>query len=54
MHASGLEKKVIDNVFNKFIKVKDKWFEFIEISFLPNEMKEEFKSLINEKLNVLF
>lgn len=54
MQASGLEKKVIDNVFNKFIKVKDKWFEFIEISFLPNEMKEEFKSLINEKLNVLF
>ena len=54
MQASGLEKKVIDNIFNKFIKVKDKWFEFIEISFLPNEMKEEFKSLINEKLNVLF
>ncbi len=53
MQASGLEKKVIDNIFNKFIRVKDKWFEFIEISFLPNEMKEEFKSLINEKLNIL-
>lgn len=53
MQAYGLEKKVIDNIFNKFIRVKDKWFEFIEISFLPNEMKEEFKSLINEKLNIL-
>lgn len=53
MQASGLEKKVIDNVFNKFIKVKDKWFEFIEISFLPNEMKENLKSIITEKLNLL-
>lgn len=53
MQASGLEKKVIDNIFNKFIRVKDRWFEFIEISFLPNEMKEEFKSLINERLNIL-
>lgn len=53
MQASGLEKKVIDNIFNKFIKAKDKWFEFIEISFLPNEMKENLKSIITEKLNLL-
>ena len=53
MQTSGLENKVIDNIFNKFIKAKDKWFEFIEISFLPNEMKENLKSIITEKLNLL-
>lgn len=53
MQTSGLENKVIDNIFNKFIKAKDKWFEFIEISFLPNEMKEDLKSIITEKLNLL-
>ncbi|MBR2507525.1 MAG: hypothetical protein IKB70_11705, partial [Bacilli bacterium] len=53
MQTSGLENKVIDNIFNKFIKAKDKWFEFIEISFLPNKMKEDLKSIITEKLNLL-
>lgn len=53
MQTSGLENKVIDNIFNKFIKAKDKWFEFIEISFLPNKMKESLKSIITEKLNLL-
>ena len=53
MQASGLEEKVINNIFAKFTKAKDKWFEFIDQSFLPDEMKEAFKVIIAEKLNIL-
>ena len=53
MSATGLDDKIIENVFNKFIKVKDKWFEFIDISFLPDEMKENYKTIITEKLALL-
>ena len=53
MQASGLEEKVIDNIFAKFTKTKEKWFEFIDLSFLPDEMKESFKAIIAEKLSLL-
>ena len=53
MQASGLEDKVINNIFAKFTKAKEKWFEFIDLSFLPDEMKEAFKAIIAEKLNLL-
>ena len=50
MQASGLEEKVINNIFAKFAKVKDRWFEFIDLSFLPDEMKEAFKAIIAERI----
>lgn len=53
MQASGLEEKVINNIFAKFAKAKDRWFAFIDLSFLPNEMKEAFKVIIAEKLSLL-
>ena len=53
MLASGLEEKVIENIFAKFMKSKEKWFEFIDISFLPDEMKEAYKAIITEKLSML-
>lgn len=53
MQASGLEDKVINNIFAKFAKVKDRWFAFIDQSFLPDEMKEAFKVIIAEKFNLL-
>ena len=53
MQASGLEEKVINNIFAKFTKAKDKWFGFIDHSFLPDEMKEGFKTIIAEKLSLL-
>ena len=49
----GLEEKVINNIFAKFAKAKEKWFEFIDLSFLPDEMKEAFKVIITEKLILL-
>ena len=53
MSSSGLEKKIIDNLFAKFAKVADKWFEFIDGSFLPEEMKERYKLIIKNKLGIL-
>lgn len=53
MQATGLEDKVMENIFRKFTKAKNKWFEFIDMSFLPNEMKETFKAIIAAKLGLL-
>ncbi|MGL5014225.1 MAG: HipA domain-containing protein [Bacteroidales bacterium] len=53
MTKCGLDSKVIDNLFNKFIKVADKWYEFIDISFLPQDMMEQYKAIIKAKLEIL-
>ncbi|MBO5674289.1 MAG: HipA domain-containing protein [Paludibacteraceae bacterium] len=53
MQASGLEEKVTNNIFTKFAMVKDRWFAFIDLSFLPDEMKEAFKVIIAERLRLL-
>ena len=53
MQASGLEEKVINNIFAKFAKARAKWFEFIDQSFITDEMKEAFKIMISERLNRL-
>jgi len=53
MSSSGLEEKVINNLLSKFIKVADKWFEFIDLSFLPKEMKEQYKLIIQNKLEIV-
>ena len=53
MQVSGLEEKVINNIFAKFAKAKEKWFDFIGQSFLPDEMIEAFKAIIAEKLSLL-
>ena len=53
MQASGLEDKVIEKIFNKFAKAKEKWFELIDLSFLPDDMKEAFKALMTQRLSLL-
>ena len=53
MKSSGLEDKIIENIFRKFVNVEEKWFEFIDISFIPVEMKNKYKVLIKENLRKL-
>jgi serine/threonine-protein kinase HipA len=53
MLASGLDQKVIDNIFKKFIKAAPKWMDFIDISFLPEELKGRYKQEIAAKLERL-
>lgn len=53
MQVCGLEEKVIKNIFNRFLKVQDGWLQFIDLSFLPDEMKERYKMFIAEKIGLL-
>ncbi|KIP55901.1 toxin HipA [Prevotella pectinovora] len=50
MTASGLNEKVIQNMANKFGKAISKWIDLIDNSFLPNEMKREYKRLIIKRV----
>jgi len=54
MLASGLEQKIVTNILSKFHKFSDKWYQCIDISFLPVQLKEQYKSLLKanlEKMN---
>lgn len=50
MTASGLNEKVIQNMANKFSKAISKWIDLIDNSFLPNDMKREYKRLIIKRV----
>ena len=53
MTKSDLEDKIIKNIFSKLVKARDKWMDFIDISFLPDEMKEQYKGIIKAKLDLI-
>ena len=48
-----VEDKVIENTYNKFRKVLPLWYDFIDISFLPNQMKTDYKALIEHRSSIL-
>lgn len=53
MKNSGLNDKTIQNIFAKIIGSRDLWFDFIDSSFLPNEMKLSYKELIDKNIQTL-
>ena len=53
MTASGLNEKVIQNMANKFGKAISKWIDLIDNSFLPNDMKREYKRLIIKRVIIM-
>ena len=53
MASSGLSDKVTENIFHKFAAVANKWYDFIDISFLPNDLKEKYKEEIAVNLEKL-
>ena len=53
MASSGLSDKVMENIFNKFTSVAQRWYDFIEISFLPDDLKEKYKEEIAVNLDKL-
>lgn len=53
MNSSGMDDKVIGNIFNKYAKLPPLWNGLIDKSFLPDRMKTDYKSLIQKKLNQL-
>jgi len=44
-----LDEKAIENLYQKFSTSIEKWIQFIAISFLPEELKDQYKLLIKEK-----
>lgn len=48
-----LDVRQQEMIFKKMEKVKNKWMEFIDISFLSNDNKEKYKQLIQERFNRL-
>ena len=50
MASSGLGDKVIEKIFRKFMDAAQKWYEFIDSSFLPAELKEKYKEEIGANL----
>ena len=53
MQACGLEAKVIDNIFLKFLRVETLWNEFICNSFLPIDMQNRYINIIRNKLELI-
>lgn len=50
----NVDNKAIENMFNKFKSSLDKWHNFIDISFLPDEMKNSYHDLIRERAGLFF
>lgn len=53
MMESGVDKKVVENIFRKFEKTYPKWKDIIRQSFLPDDMKEAYWKLIEERISRL-
>ncbi|MCU0336801.1 MAG: hypothetical protein MUF12_02985 [Sediminibacterium sp.] len=48
-----LDKKQQENIFSKMKKVFPKWLEQIDRSFLNNDFKEHYKTILFERWNRL-
>jgi serine/threonine-protein kinase HipA len=53
MQNSGLNEKVIEKIFSKFIKVVPKWNVFIDQSFLPDDLKTKYKEILAKRCDLL-
>lgn len=51
MNTLKIDKKQQQNIFSKMEKAVPKWMEQIDISFLSDEFKVQYKAIIDERLN---
>ena len=51
--ASGVNEKVLDNIAKKFRKALMKWLDLIEASFLPDDLKRQYKRLVLKRMLAL-
>jgi serine/threonine-protein kinase HipA len=49
-----IDSRAIENLFNKFKNSAEKWNEFINISFVPDDMKCSFQNLIKERFERIY
>jgi serine/threonine-protein kinase HipA len=53
MNTLHVEEKQQQNIFTKMAKAKPKWLDAIDASFLSDDFKVQYKSIIQERLNRL-
>jgi serine/threonine-protein kinase HipA len=51
MNTLKVEEKQQANIFNKMAKAMPKWQELIDRSFMSNEFKEQYKTILTERMN---
>lgn len=54
MTSSGIPDKTAENILNKYVKLQNKWLDFVHQSFLSEEMMEKYCELITIKHRQLF
>lgn len=50
MQLTGINEKAIDNIFKKFSNLIPKWHELINLSFLSEDLKVQYHSIIKERV----
>jgi serine/threonine-protein kinase HipA len=50
----NIHKKAIENMFNKFKSSLNNWHNFIDISFLPDDMKNSYHDLIRKRAGQIY
>jgi len=53
MSRFDIDNRAIENIFHRFERKLGSWFRFIDQSFVPEDMKENYKALIQERANQL-
>jgi serine/threonine-protein kinase HipA len=48
MSGFHISQRAFDNIFNRFFKSLNKWHHFIEISFIPQKMKDNYREMIDK------
>lgn len=49
MKRAGIEDRAMENIFNKFEKVIPSWHEKIDMSFVPDDLKDAYHEMIEKK-----
>ncbi len=53
MNKLKVEEKQQENIFNKMTKAYPKWLEMIDRSFMSDAFKEQYKTILTERINRL-
>ncbi|MFR9603207.1 MAG: HipA domain-containing protein [Rikenellaceae bacterium] len=53
MKKSGIKAKIINGLFARFVEAKNVWFEIIDNSFVDEELKAKYKSLLSSNISKL-
>jgi serine/threonine-protein kinase HipA len=49
VQRAGVESKVVMDMLTRFVKARSTWQAFIEVSFLPEELKQQFHELLGSR-----